>query len=1365
MFIASMDNPLFIWGSPEDSIGSFSNDEGRIRFKILPMVFQCLVYTKERSVQMSFAKMRHDACPNRASIILVVICILGVTIGIVSAEDSNVNHPPVININGYSDFQYLMKWGSYGTGPGQFYYPRMATIDDGGYIYITDVGNNRTQKFDLNGNFILEWGSGGSGPGQFHSPQGIVVRNGFVYVCDYTNNRIQKFDTQGNFVKEWGSKGSLDGQFSNPVGIAIDSQGYLYVSDMSNHRIQKFDSDGNFVLKWGGYGSGDGKFNRQLGIAVDSDDYVYVVEPYNLRVQKFDTSGNFILKWGSVGTGEGQFVSPFNVAVDSKGYIYVSDLNRADVQIFDSEGNYITKFGTSGNLPGQFLYPCGMAFDDAGNFYEGDQLNHRVQKFTPSLRLTVPEMQTLNLDITGLDLDADSLSFSAQNLPRGAIFDPVTANFTWTPTYDQAGIYSGIIFTVSDGTLTDSRELIVNVTQVNLPPVLESIGPKSVDEGQTLTITPIATDHDGDPIIYTVTGLPVGAGFSGTAFTWTPEFWQAGTYSVTFKASDGSLTDNETVTITVNDVPQNHAPILGIADSEDYQYLMKWGSYGTGPGQFYYPRMATIDDGGYIYITDVGNNRTQKFDLNGNFILEWGSGGSGPGQFHSPQGIVVRNGFVYVCDYTNNRIQKFDTQGNFVKEWGSKGSLDGQFSNPVGIAIDSQGYLYVSDMSNHRIQKFDSDGNFVLKWGGYGSGDGKFNRQLGIAVDSDDYVYVVEPYNLRVQKFDTSGNFILKWGSVGTGEGQFVSPFNVAVDSKGYIYVSDLNRADVQIFDSEGNYITKFGTSGNLPGQFLYPCGMAFDDAGNFYEGDQLNHRVQKFTPSLRLTVPEMQTLNLDITGLDLDADSLSFSAQNLPRGAIFDPVTANFTWTPTYDQAGIYSGIIFTVSDGTLTDSRELIVNVTQVNLPPVLESIGPKSINAGQLLQFTVSASDPDGDLLIYSVENLPAGATFSDATFTWTPGFDQTGTYPDIQFIVTDGTATDSENITITVSDFNNPPVLAAIGNKDIDEGQLLQFTISATDPDGDQLSYTAKNLPAGATFSDATFTWTPGFDQTGTYPDIQFIVTDGAATDSENITIVVIDITLDDEAPLCGEVIAAPNPVQLNTPIVVTTTIDDTTAGNSVISGANCLVDGVSDTMSVSDDDFDEPVEDVTFTINGYPTAGVHNISVTAIDAAGNPAVAEEILLAVYDPSAGFVTGGGWIISPAGAYYPDPTMTGKATFGFVSKYQKGANIPTGQTEFQFKTGNLNFKSTSYDWLVVAGAKAQYKGVGTINGVGEYGFMLTAIDGAIKGGDGTDLFRIKIWDRGTDAIVYDNQMGASDTSDPTTVISGGSIVIHTK
>jgi len=179
---------------------------------------------------------------------------------------------------------------------------------------------------------------------------------------------------------------------------------------------------------------------------------------------------------------------------------------------------------------------------------------------------------------------------------------------------------------------------------------------------------------------------------------------------------------------------------------------------------------------------------------------------------------------------------------------------------------------------------------------------------------------------------------------------------------------------------------------------------------------------------------------------------------------------------------------------------------------------------------------------------------------------------------------------------------------------------------------------------------------------------------------------------------------------------------------------------------------------------YANAGVYTVTVTVKD--GCNLMDTEIFqyIVVYDPQGGFVTGGGFIISPAGAYVADPTLTGRANFGFVSKYQRGASIPTGETEFQFQVANFNFHSTVYEWLVVAGAKAQYKGSGTINGSGDYGFLLTATDGQVNGGGGIDKFRIKIWDKSTNAIIYDNAAGPDDIdTSAQTALAGGSIVVH--
>jgi alpha-tubulin suppressor-like RCC1 family protein len=186
-------------------------------------------------------------------------------------------------------------------------------------------------------------------------------------------------------------------------------------------------------------------------------------------------------------------------------------------------------------------------------------------------------------------------------------------------------------------------------------------------------------------------------------------------------------------------------------------------------------------------------------------------------------------------------------------------------------------------------------------------------------------------------------------------------------------------------------------------------------------------------------------------------------------------------------------------------------------------------------------------------------------------------------------------------------------------------------------------------------------------------------------------------------------------------------------------------------------------------HSYSSPGVYSSSLRLMSEDNLAGQAEFRYIVIYDPSAGFVTGGGWIDSPVGAYTMNPGLTGKANFGFVSKYQKGASTPSGTTEFQFKAGDLNFFSSCYDWLVVAGAKAKFKGTGIINGAGSYKFMLTGIDADVNSKDAftVDRFRIKIWtedEHGNETVIYDNALG-DDADSATTAIGGGSIVVHNK
>ena len=138
-----------------------------------------------------------------------------------------------------------------------------------------------------------------------------------------------------------------------------------------------------------------------------------------------------------------------------------------------------------------------------------------------------------------------------------------------------------------------------------------------------------------------------------------------------------------------------------------------------------------------------------------------------------------------------------------------------------------------------------------------------------------------------------------------------------------------------------------------------------------------------------------------------------------------------------------------------------------------------------------------------------------------------------------------------------------------------------------------------------------------------------------------------------------------------------------------------------------------------------------------------------------PCKGFVTGGGIVDSYEGADLANTTAAGPATFGFVSKYVKGATAPSGNLEFQFQAGDLNFKSTSMDWLVVTGEpRAQFRGEGTINGATVCKFEADAWDGSY--GTGNDAFGLKI---------FACTGGADRYNLSATALTKGSIVVHKK
>jgi len=281
---------------------------------------------------------------------------------------------------------------------------------------------------------------------------------------------------------------------------------------------------------------------------------------------------------------------------------------------------------------------------------------------------------------------------------------------------------------------------------------------------------------------------------------------------------------------------------LGMASAQPApSFIAMWGSFGSGPGQLYYPYGITISPDGFVYVSDQYNFRIVQYTTNGQFVRSWGSRGRGPGQFDLTIGLGIDPaGHVYVADYGNSRVQVFNRDGVFLRQWPAQDARD--------VAMSPDGSVHVVAVRGSQVDVFTPDGNPVRSYGG-----GEIGSPTSIAFDAAGNSYVVNeggPGNgsrQTVTKWSPAGALLAMWGSGGTGPGHLGGVAGVAVDATGNVYVVEHQTNRLQVFDPAGSLIGLWGTTGSGAGQFIEPVDVALDAAGLIYVVDMYNHRIQKF--------------------------------------------------------------------------------------------------------------------------------------------------------------------------------------------------------------------------------------------------------------------------------------------------------------------------------------------------------------------------------------------------------------------------------------------------------------------------------------------------------------------------------------
>ncbi|SFM85390.1 PGF-pre-PGF domain-containing protein [Methanolobus profundi] len=256
------------------------------------------------------------------------------------------------------------------------------------------------------------------------------------------------------------------------------------------------------------------------------------------------------------------------------------------------------------------------------------------------------------------------------------------------------------------------------------------------------------------------------------------------------------------------------------------------------------------------------------------------------------------------------------------------------------------------------------------------------------------------------------------------------------------------------------------------------------------------------------VSVPENTPVTIQLNGFDADGDDITYSVGSLPAGAVFDENTGLFQWSEPGSAAKYV--LTFSVSDGIGSDSFTSMIVIDNSNSAPVMDSIGSQSIDENSELSFEITAADDKTKKLSFSFpDGFPSDPTVTMGSnsiqISWIPSYEEAGSYK-TEFKVSDGTYSTYQVVDIVVNDVNRAPVIDAVADYSVIENGLQYINMSATDQDGDTLTYST-NSSLGIVRGN-TFICTTDYTDAGVYT-VEYTVSDGILSNSTTAKITVTD----------------------------------------------------------------------------------------------------------------------------------------------------------------------------------------------------------------------------------------------------------------
>ncbi|MGE5175154.1 MAG: Ig-like domain-containing protein [Hyphomicrobiales bacterium] len=748
--------------------------------------------------------------------------------------------------------------------------------------------------------------------------------------------------------------------------------------------------------------------------------------------------------------------------------------------------------------------------------------------------LNVNEGATGTTAVSATDVDGDAITLTA-SLPSFATLDAptsgtgsVSTTVTASPGFSDSGTYPSSV-TATANALTNTANFQIIVANIDRPPTMPAISDINVNEGASASTAVSASDPDGDtinltsslPAFATLNAPTSGAGSVTTTVSASPGFSDAGTYPSSVTATSNALSATQSFQIVVANI--DRPPVLAaISDINVAQGF----SASTAVS-------ATDPDGDGIDLTAT---------LPAFAVLNAPTSGTGSVSTTVTASPSLSDAIgPYAASVTATALAQSDTKSFTINvsvtdqppvlanipdinvQEGGTGSAGVSATDPDGDTIDLTANLPSFAVLQAPTSGAGSVSTNVVATPGF-SDSGTYPSSVTASSNtlSDTKNFTINVENVdRPVVLDPIANVTVNEGATTTAPVHASDPDGDAITLTASLPSFATLDAPTTGAGSVTTTVTVspgFSDAGTYPGNSVTATTTGSNATQSFDITVGPTDRAPVVDPISDVTVPEGSTQSVPVTASDPDGDTITLTA-SLPSFATLNPptsgagsVSTTIDVSPAAGDAGVYPSSV-TATANALSDTRTFTITATGVNHDPVVTAPASETVNEGVLLSFNVTATDADGDHVTLTASNTPNGAGFTDngddtGTFSWTPGFDQAGSYT-VGFTGTDGKGgSGSASTDITVQNVNRPPTADAGGpyNGVINVAVAFDGT-GSSDPDGDVLTF-AWTFGDGNTGTGATVSHP--YASTGTF-DVSLTVTDtGALSATDNTTATIVDV---------------------------------------------------------------------------------------------------------------------------------------------------------------------------------------------------------------------------------------------------------------